>query len=300
MAESLLDAIAGGLLGVAAGDALGATVEFMTSKEIEEEYGVHREIIGGSELEWRPGQGTDDTDLTWAVTRGYLETDGRDSLHSIAQAFLDWYDTEPRDVGGTTEGALTRLRKSRDPTTSGLTDESSCGNGSLMRTLPAALIRFDTERRRSESAQISVITHAHPRCVDSCVAYSEIAAALIGGVEPIEAIAQAQALDLHPDVRAALDVAADTPVISLSTTGYVIDSLRCAEWAIQQPDTLEDVLVALVNRGCDADTTGAIAGGLLGITHGEAGVPPRWKDRLEYAPQLREAATRIQIIRFQG
>ena len=58
MAESLLDAIAGGLLGVAAGDALGATVEFMTPKEIEEEYGVHREIIGGSELEWRPGQGT--------------------------------------------------------------------------------------------------------------------------------------------------------------------------------------------------------------------------------------------------
>ena len=120
----------------------------------------------------------------------------------------------------------------------------------------------------------------------------QIAAALIGGVEPIEAVAQAQALDLHPDVRAALDVAADTPATSLSTTGYVIDSLRCAAWAIQPPDALEDVLVALANRGCDADTTGAIAGGLLGITHGEAGIPPRWKDRLEYAPQLREAATR--------
>ena len=95
-----------------------------------------------------------------------------------------------------------------------------------------------------------------------------------------------------PTVRAALDVAADTPATSLSTTGYVIDSLRCAAWAIQPPDALEDVLVALANRGCDADTTGAIAGGLLGITHGEAGIPPRWKDRLEYAPQLREAATR--------
>ena len=52
MTESLLDAIVGGLLGVAAGDALGATVEFMTPKEIEEEHGVHREIIGGSEFHW--------------------------------------------------------------------------------------------------------------------------------------------------------------------------------------------------------------------------------------------------------
>ena len=297
MAESLLDAITGGLLGVAAGDALGATVEFMTPEEIEEEHGVHREIIGGSDFKWRAGEGTDDTDLTWAVIRGYVETDGVDSLHSIAQAFLDWLDTEPRDVGGTTEGALSRLGESGDPTTSGLTDERSCGNGSLMRTLPTALIRSDAERRRTESAQISAITHAHPRCVDSCVAYNEIAAALINGVAPAEAIAQAQALDLHPDVQAALEVPAGRAVTGLSTTGYVIDSLRCAVWAIQQPDTLESVLVALVNRGNDADTTAAIAGGLLGIIHGEEGIPQRWTQQLEYAPELVEAAARIETIR---
>ena len=85
MAESLLDAITGGLLGVAAGDALGATVEFMKPEEIEHEHGVHREIIGGGGFGWRPGQGTDDTDLTWAVVRGYAETDGVESFHSIAQ-----------------------------------------------------------------------------------------------------------------------------------------------------------------------------------------------------------------------
>ena len=299
MAESLLDAITGGLLGVAAGDALGATVEFMTPEEIEEEHGVHREIIGGSDFKWRAGEGTDDTDLTWAVIRGYVETDGVDSLHSIAQAFLDWLDTEPRDVGGTTKGALSRLGESGDPTTSGLTDERSCGNGSLMRALPTALIRPDAERRRTESAQISAITHAHPRCVDSCVAYNEIAAALINGVAPAEAIAQAHALDLHPDVQAALVVPAGLAVTGLSTTGYVIDSLRSAAWAIQQPDTLESVLVALVNRGDDADTTAAIAGGLLGIIHGEAGIPQRWTQQLEYAPELVAAAAPIETIRVR-
>ena len=299
MAESLLDAITGGLLGVAAGDALGATVEFMTPEEIEKEHGVHREIIGGSGFKWRAGEGTDDTDLTWAVIRGYVETDGVDSLHSIAQAFLDWLDTEPRDVGGTTEGALSRLGESGDPTTSGLTDERSCGNGSLMRILPTALIRSDAERRRTESAQVSAITHAHPRCVDSCVAYNEIAAALINGVAPAEAIAQARALDLHPDVQAALEVPAGLVVTGLSTTGYVIDSLRCAVWAIQQPDTLESVLVALVNRGNDADTTAATAGGLLGIIHGAEGIPQRWEQQLEYAPELVEAAAQIETIRVR-
>ena len=299
MAESLSDAIIGGLLGVAAGDALGATVEFMTPEAIQEEHGVHREIIGGGHFRWRPGQGTDDTDLTWAVVRGYLEADGAESLQSIGQAFLEWFDTDPRDVGRTTEEALTRLRESGDPTTSGPDRERSCGNGSLMRALPTALVRSDAERRRAESAQISAITHAHPRCIDSCIAYNEMAAALLEGARPSEAIARAQALDLHPDVQGALEIPENRSVTSLSTKGYVIDSLLCATWAIQQPGSLEDVLVALVNRGGDADTSGAIAGGLLGIIHGEAGIPVRWKDRLEYAPRIVEASAHVERIRSQ-
>ena len=207
------------------------------------------------------------------------------------------FDRDLTDIGGTTHHALWQLRESRDPATSGLTEEASCGNGSLMRALPTALIRPDAQRRRAESAQISAITHAHRRCVHSCVAYNEIAAALIAGAPASEAISQAQALDLHTDVRSALDVSANTPETDLSTTGYVIDSLRCAAWAIQQPDTLESVLVALVNRGNDADTTAAIAGGLLGLIHGEAGIPQRWTQQLEYAPELVAAAAPIETIR---
>ena len=286
---------------MAAGDALGATVEFMSPVEIVQQYGIHREIIGGGHFGWRPGQGTDDTDLTWAVLCGYLDADDGDLLQSIARRFLSWFgqslDERPRDVGCTTSGALLRLQASGDPTTSGLTGEDSCGNGSLMRALPTALIRVDAEQRRTESAQISAITHAHPRCVDSCIAYTEIAAALIDGARPEDAVAAAQALELDPQVRAALDAPADTPVSQLPTGGYVIGSLRCAVWSIQQPGSLEELLVALVNRGDDADTTAAIAGGLLGIIHGEAGIPSRWKDRLEYAQDMIEAAARMEAIR---
>jgi len=295
MTLALADAIAGGLLGVAAGDALGATVEFLKPDQIKSRYGVHRDIVGGGAFNWRPGQGTDDTDLTWAVVAAYL--DGNYSLYRVAAEFLDWYRTSPPDIGGTTRTALARLLDTCDPTISGIATERSCGNGSLMRALPTALVRTDPGQRRCETAEISAITHAHPRCVDSCVAYNEIAAALLDGRSVDEAIAAARQLDLDPAVRSALNTPAATPITELATSGYVIDSLACAVWAIQQPLDFEATLVALVNRGDDADTTGAIAGGLLGLIAGPDGIPPRWKAHLEYADRLTLAASYLARIR---
>ena len=287
----LTDVIAGGLLGLAAGDALGATVEFLRPDQIQARYGVHRDIIGGGAFNWRPGQGTDDTDLAWAVTVAYLE--GNYSLYAVAAELLDWYHTNPPDIGGTTRHALAQLAETSDPSTSGLTTDRSCGNGSLMRALPTGLIRRDAERRQREAAEISAITHAHPRCVDSCIAYTEIAAALVAGDSPAEAIARARTLDLDPVVRTALATPGSVPVTEMRTSGYVIDSLACAVWAIQQPTDFETTLVALVNRGDDADTTAAIAGGLLGISAGPDGIPARWRTQLEYAERLTLAARHL-------
>ena len=133
--------------------------------------------------------------------------------------------------------------------------------------------------------------------MDSCIAYNEIAAALLDGAFPAQAIAAARALDLHPAVRETLDLPADLPVTGLSTGGYVVHSLGCAVWAIQQPPDFEETLVKLVNRGDDADTTGAIAGGLLGIIAGVDGIPGRWLAPLEYGAYFTQAARRLVQIR---
>ena len=278
------DRIGGGLLGVAAGDALGATLEFMTASEIRRWFGVHREIIGGGPFGWRPGEGTDDTDLTWAVLAAYL--DGPYTLERVADNMLDWFHQEPLDIGGATAQALGRLHRTGDPRTSGNTAERSCGNGSLMRCIPTALARPDPDRRRRELAEISAVTHAHIQCTDSCVAYGEIVNALLEGAEVADAVAAARALDLHPKVREALDTDPALPVDRLRTSGYVIDSLGCAVWAIQQDTTFEEVIVALVNRGRDTDTTGAIAGGLMGVLVGAEAIPARWRSKLEYHDRL--------------
>lgn len=292
---SLRDRVGGGLLGVAAGDALGATLEFMHPAQIQRKHGVHREITGGGPFRWRPGQGTDDTDLTWAVLAAYL--DGPFTLEEAANNMLDWFHTGPPDIGGATAQALRHLLRTGDPRTSGATGESSCGNGSLMRCIPTALARPDPGVRRRELAEISAITHAHVQCTDSCLAYGEIVNALIEEADVQEALAAARALDLHPKVREALDIDPQLPVDRLRTTGYVIHSLGCAVWAIQQEATFEEVLVALVNRGDDADTTGAIAGGLMGVLQGMDAIPARWRRTLEYRDRLLAAVPRLLALR---
>ncbi len=291
----LRDRIAGGLLGVAAGDALGATLEFMNASDIRRRYGVHREIIGGGPFSWRPGQGTDDTDLTWAVLAAYL--DDSYTLERAAGNMLDWYHTGPPDIGGATAQAMRRLERTGDPLRSGGTGEYSCGNGSLMRCIPTALARADNATRRTELAEISAVTHAHPRCIDSCVAYGEIVNALLDGAAVPDALSAAKALDLHPGVRKALDVDPTRSVDRLATSGFVIDSLRCAVWAIQQDATFEEVIVALVNRGRDSDTTGAIAGGLMGVLVGVDAIPGRWTAQLEYRDRLLGAVPGLLTLR---
>jgi ADP-ribosyl-[dinitrogen reductase] hydrolase len=281
----------GGLLGVAAGDALGATVEFLAPESIAARYGVHREIVGGGTFGWRPGQGTDDSDLTACVARSYAHGY---SLDDVASRFLQWYRTGPRDIGGLTARALAWLAEHGDPLLSGVaaTRGNDAGNGSLMRALPTALATRDRAARLSEAAEISAVTHADERCVRSCQVYVEIAAGLLDGQSVDEALARAWPLARHPEVAAAVDVDPAADVTTLRTTGYVIHSLAAAVWAVQQPGGFEEILVVLVNRGDDSDTTGAIAGGLLGVRDGVEAIPSRWLEKLEYRAEFEELALR--------
>ncbi len=57
--------------------------------------------------------------------------------------------------------------------------------------------------------------------------------------------------------------------------------------SLLETDSVETCLVDVVNRGGDADTTGAIAGMLAGALYGARSIPPRWIKALD--PAVREA-----------
>ncbi|WP_018505842.1 ADP-ribosylglycohydrolase family protein [Parafrankia discariae] len=295
----------GALLGLAAGDALGATLEFMSPEEIRRRHGVHTEITGGGAFGWRPGQGTDDTDLTIAVARAYA--DGY-QLGAVTEHFLRWYRGRPRDIGGMTAASLGRIADGEEPLAAGAAATAAArgggaGNGSLMRALPTGLARSHPDRCAHEAAEISAVTHADPRCVHACVAYTAIVSALVEGTpvpEALQAGRDTTPTVPAPEVDAALATSAATPLTDLPTTGYVVHSLAVAVWALQQPDSLEDLLVAVVNRGDDADTTGAITGGLLGARDGAEAVPARWVDQLEYASEIAELTSVLHAQRHSS
>ncbi|OAA90493.1 ADP-ribosylglycohydrolase family protein [Clostridium ljungdahlii] len=68
-----LNKLLGGLFGVACGDALGATLEFLSQEEGRKTYGYLKDIIGRGHWKLKPGQVTDDTMMTLCVAGGILE-----------------------------------------------------------------------------------------------------------------------------------------------------------------------------------------------------------------------------------
>jgi ADP-ribosyl-[dinitrogen reductase] hydrolase len=57
--------------------------------------------------------------------------------------------------------------------------------------------------------------------------------------------------------------------------------MRAVLQALFDTDTFESCLIDTVNRGGDADTTGAIAGAIAGAFYGRAAIPYRWVDAVD-------------------
>ncbi|MBL8359652.1 MAG: ADP-ribosylglycohydrolase family protein, partial [Rubrivivax sp.] len=111
----LWDRALGAYLGLAIGDALGATVEFMRPREIAHAFaaqgGVHRHIVGGGWLRLAPGQVTDDTTMCLALGDALLrgQADGRPhDTTLIADAFVAWWRGKPVDCGNTCRRGIAR------------------------------------------------------------------------------------------------------------------------------------------------------------------------------------------------
>ncbi len=131
------------MLGVALGDALGATLEFMTPAEIRAQYGEHREITGGGWLRVKPGQITDDTGMMLALADAIHACDGKIEALACAKAFDTWMRNKPIDIGNTVRRGIAHFRTTGEPTVK--RSEEAAGNGALMRCLPVALATYDAD-----------------------------------------------------------------------------------------------------------------------------------------------------------
>ena len=139
------------------------------------------------------------------------------------------------------------------------------------------------------------------RCKQAALVYCDLANHLVEGASPVQALAWA--LDESPvddDVADVLRAAPRSRPGSLDTSGYVLATLEVAVWALCSALGFEEALVTVVNLGGDADTTGAVAGGLLGAHYGRGAVPSRWAGTIAYGTEVSALAPALSALRLRS
>lgn len=278
-----MDVARGALYGVAVADALGATLEFMSAAEIARRYGTLRDIVGGGWLALRPGQVTDDTEMTLAVAEGIAEQPDA-PVEAVGRRFIEWLDTQPRDVGRTCAVALNYARRRGWADAARFAHDDlggrSAGNGSLMRSAYPGLWYADRAQALRVAVELSRMTHYDPLASEACKLYTAAIWDMArGGVPARQALKAAFGGTRY---QAALAGQA-----RLDPTGFVVDTLNCALDAVARTSSLEDAIVRAVNLGGDADTVGAVAGGLAGAMYGYDSIPTRWREALDVRTRAR-------------
>ncbi|HET6718738.1 MAG TPA: ADP-ribosyl-[dinitrogen reductase] hydrolase [Rhodocyclaceae bacterium] len=270
----------GAYLGLAVGDALGATVEFMTAGEIRQQYGELRDIVGGGWLRLKAGAVTDDTQMSLALGAAILESGGWD-LGNIAEHWAAWLKSKPIDVGNTCRRGITRYL--HDGSLATPYSDGDAGNGALMRNLPTILYAFrDPARLDRLAIEQAQLTHNHPFSDAATVCFARAIGEILRGAETgddwrsrLQKIrANATLLvDQHRQFR--------YEPYPKRASAYVVDTVQTVLHAFFATDSFESCLIHTVNLGGDADTTGAIAGMLAGAHYGVEAIPGRWLKKLD-------------------
>lgn len=292
------------LLGGALGDALGAPVEFYRRDEIRRIYG---ELDGLVHHPQRFGAITDDTQMTLftaeAVIAGrrhdeadlpaalfysylrWLATQGRRSRLPEVERRLElrgllWDDDDLHHVRAPGSTCLSALEGGWYGTRDHHRNNSK-GCGGVMRAAPGGSYEA--------GVAIGAITHGHPTGYLTSGALAGIIAVLRDGGSLDDGLADVLArlrAERHGgETVAALEAAMayrGDDIEELGAGWIAEEALAMGVWAAlrAEGDVRRALLVAVDHSG-DSDSTGSIAGNLLGAMHGERELPADWLAELE-------------------
>ncbi|TAF63917.1 MAG: ADP-ribosylglycohydrolase family protein [Cytophagales bacterium] len=298
------------LFGVAVGDALGVPVEFkdretLSQKEITD-------MIGYGTYHLPAGTWSDDSALTFCLAEALTQDF---DLNTIGQNFVRWYKNNfwtPRgnvfDIGIVTKQAIERLDRGMQPDLAGGSDESSNGNGSLMRILPLLFYIIDQpiHQRYEITKQVSSITHMHVRSIIACFYYLEFARQLYAGKDKFETYKKLQTeitnhlthLAINPNEISIFERLLKNNIDQLTeneiqSSGYVLHTLEASIWCLLTTNSYQEAVLKAVNLGSDTDTTGAVTGGLAGLLYGFDGIPKNWIRQIARKEDIENLAERL-------
>jgi ADP-ribosylglycohydrolase len=293
----------GALLGLAAGDALGTTLEFTNRAHVK----PIAEMVGGGPFGLAPGEWTDDTSMAMCLAESLVECgfDARDQMQRYVRWSKDGYwSSNGRcfDIGATVAAALRRFETTGNPM-AGSTDPYSAGNGSLMRFAPVPLrFAFDAALAVRLAGESSRTTHGAAEAVDACRYFAALILGALDGRSKEDLLSPSfvpPALDwmaepLAPAIAAVASGSFKSKTRELiSASGYVVHTLEAALWAFHHSSDFREGALLAVNLGEDADTTGAVYGQLAGAYYGVQGIPSEWRQLVVRAPEITTLANAL-------
>lgn len=279
------------LVGLALGDAFGAPVEFEAPSAILPRRAWLETFPGGGPFGWAPGEFTDDTQMALVLAE-HLLANGVVEQHALSGSFAQWA-AAAADVGSQTRrvtSAVARGASWREAVDQLPPD--AAGNGSLMRVAPVTLIASSRSQAMELAAAQSVVTHPNRLCVDACRVFTAaLWDASIGQGVPLDAYAP---LADEPAVADAVRRSAQATPPRMS--GFVIDTLAGALWAVAGARNFSEAVWRAASLGRDADTVAAVAGALAAARfHGDAGIPVTWEHALVSHHPMFASWTAVQL-----
>lgn len=299
------------LVGCAIGDALGNPFEMKLAnyKPLQEWDGQFKE--GGTFWWGQPGQYTDDTLMSMALSLSLIEHKGFNH-EDIGAKYLAWMESgNTRGIGGTTQKALERIKQGASVFESGLTHNDgkpACGNGTAMRASPLGLVyRYDLIHLMEYAIKDASITHnaQEPKVGSVAVALgtallatgmvgpedllTEVSSVLTDSIVKERILLAQQCIDLGIETYEALE--------KIESHGYVPATVGAAFYCLGATDNFKDAVIMAVKAGGDTDTTAAIVGAMAGTYYGLEGIPEEYKsvENFDLLQKLTDSLLEIEI-----
>lgn len=327
--ENINFKIKGALLGGAIGDALGYQIEFERGiKEREVTRFLNKGIISD---DTQMTLFTANAILN-RETRANLRGIAYPISHAIYLGYLDWLDTQMnrnnherycwikeikelnarRAPGNTCISALS----SGIQGTIGNPINNSKGCGGVMRVAPIGLYYKDIDMVGILAAEASAITHGHPLGIIPSFVFAVVICSIVRNNSTIEEALNIamEKLSEKSDIfdskyidefKNIIDKAIKLSKVNLSDIesiskigeGWVAEeAFAIAIYScLKYPNSFEDAVVCAINHDGDSDSTGSIAGNIIGASLGVESIPDYYLDNLELRDIIEELSDDLSI-----
>ncbi|MEW5975752.1 MAG: ADP-ribosylglycohydrolase family protein [Acidobacteriota bacterium] len=324
---SLEERFEGCLLGLAVGDALGYSTEFLTLDQIRQRFGP----TGIQDLQGTPARHSDDTQMSMAVAKALIEVGDKPLdvfMSALSREFLVWLRSPDNDraPGNTSIKGCQSLEGEVPWTHSGIPESKGCGSN--MRVAPIGLFYYDQPQRLRQVARASaLITHGHPTALIAAEVTAFCVAWAVQGISPQEFLERMRSLQqesvcswdadlgdiwkrsnfesaeayvrqgwtelLAATARITPCMAANSADVCESLGGgwTAEEALACSlVCVLRHPTDFPEVVRQGANSSGDSDSIACIAGSFSGAWLGSAAIPKDWRKRVESRQALVQLA----------